>query len=49
MKKKLVRYEKPTLENLEVVGRGQIGGNCVVGSSFWYLLNRCRSRRWLLF
>jgi hypothetical protein len=33
MEKKFERCEKPTLENLEVVGRGQIGGNCVVDST----------------
>ena len=33
MEKKLERYEKPTLENLEVAGWGQIGGNYVVGST----------------
>jgi hypothetical protein len=32
MEKKNVRYEKPTLEHLDVVGQGSSSGPCAAGS-----------------
>ena len=32
MEKKNDRYEKPTLEHLDVVGKGSTSGPCVTGS-----------------